>query len=293
MKKIYTLGFIYTLLGGIMWGFSGACAQYIFMNYEITANWLLPMRLFCSGFIMISYLFIKKKKKIFVIFKSKKDTKTLLIYTFFGLILCQYNYFLAVEYSNAAVATVIAYIAPGLVFLYVIYKTKRFPTFKENTALLLASIGIFLIATHGKFDSLAVSKIAFITAILSAFGIAGFTVIPIKINLKYSVFYNLAWGLFISGLFMVLVLRIWNLNGIYDLKGFLALLSIVFFGTIGAFVFYLLGVELIGPSRAAVLSSAEPLSASAFAYFWLGTPLIWIDGLGFAAIIIAMYFLRK
>lgn len=293
INKMYTIGFIATLLGGFMWGFSGACAQYIFSNYDVIANWLVPVRLFTSGLLMVIYLLFKNGKELFKIFHNKKDSMTLLIYAAFGLVLCQYTYFLSIELSNAAVATVLEYTAPAIIFLIVTLKTKKLPKKREFLALILASMGIFLVATHGSIESMVISKEAFIAGILSAFGVVGFTMIPININQKYGVPSNLAWALFISGLIMIFALRIWNLDAIDDFKGFLAFVFIVLFGTIGAFLFYLWGVKIIGPKRASVLSTMEPISAAFFSYFWLGTPLIWIDFLGFGAIIVCTYLLRK
>ena len=39
------IGIIITLLGGIFWGLSGACGQYLFEYKNVIANWLVPLRL--------------------------------------------------------------------------------------------------------------------------------------------------------------------------------------------------------------------------------------------------------
>ena len=36
-----TVGVLITILGGCLWGFSGACGQYLFENKGVTAGWLV------------------------------------------------------------------------------------------------------------------------------------------------------------------------------------------------------------------------------------------------------------
>lgn len=42
-------GVAMTILGGCLWGFSGACGQYLFNYKDVTAKWLVPVRLMTAG----------------------------------------------------------------------------------------------------------------------------------------------------------------------------------------------------------------------------------------------------
>ena len=44
-----TIGVIITILGGCLWGASGACGQYLFENKGVTSRWLVPVRLLMAG----------------------------------------------------------------------------------------------------------------------------------------------------------------------------------------------------------------------------------------------------
>ena len=48
-QKGLALGVALTLIGGICWGFSGACGQFLFDNKSVTSNWLVPIRLLTAG----------------------------------------------------------------------------------------------------------------------------------------------------------------------------------------------------------------------------------------------------
>ena len=44
-----TKGFLYASLGSIGWGISGVCSQSLFMNYDLSSEWLTAIRMVCSG----------------------------------------------------------------------------------------------------------------------------------------------------------------------------------------------------------------------------------------------------
>lgn len=292
-KHSYKFGVFCTLLGGILWGFSGACGQFLFTQKGISSDFLVPFRLLISGILMLIFFAYKQKFQIFRIFKNPKDIFILLLYAIIGLGLCQYTYFYGIELSNAAVATVIQYSAPAMILVFVAIKNKKMPKFVEILALFCAIFGVFLLATHGNLHTLIISEKALIVCFICAFAAVLYNLIPTSINKKYSVAYCLAWGLFLAGIFAIIIFRVWEQKFIYDFGGLLAFFVIVFFGTIAAFSLYMTGVFIIGASRASVLACVEPVSAAFFAFFWLKTELIWMDFLGFILILFCAFLLRK
>ena len=78
-----------------------------------------------------------------------------------------------------------------------------------------------------------------------------------------------------------------------DADGFAALAAVVILGTICAFSFYMTGLKIIGASRASMIACIEPVSAAAFAYFWLGTEFVFLDFAGFTLIILCIFLLAK
>ena len=62
-------------------------------------------------------------------------------------------------------------------------------------------------------------------------------------------------------------------------------------GTAVAFTLYLQGVVDIGPVKASMIASIEPVSAALFAFVWLSTPFIGIDLVGFAMILVTIFLL--
>ena len=161
-KKGTIIGTFLTISGGILWGISGVCGQFLFQNKDVTASWLVPLRLVTAGFLLLCYYLIRDKGKAFDIWKIKRNRIDIIIYGLAGMMLCQYSYFQTIEWSNAGTATVIQYLGPALIVVWVCLQTKRLPEKKEVLGVILAVTGIFLIATHGNPTTLALSQKALI-----------------------------------------------------------------------------------------------------------------------------------
>ena len=68
--QINTFGVIIALLGGILWGFSGVCGQYLFNEKGVSADWLVPYRLFLAGGVLVIYYLAKSPRRAFAPLKD-------------------------------------------------------------------------------------------------------------------------------------------------------------------------------------------------------------------------------
>ncbi len=279
------LGVALTLIGGIFWGLSGACGQFLFNEKGITSGWLVPVRLTVSGLVMVLYFVIKEKGGAFRIWKKKRDAVDILIYGIFGLMLCQFTYFKTIEYSNAAVATVLQYLAPALIVVMVCFMERRAPKLLEITALTLAVAGIFVIATHGNIRELAMSKEALIVGLISALTVVLYNLQPRRMLLYYPSAYLLGWGMLVGGVVLALIFRPWQYQVSMDMEILLALFAIIIMGSVIAFTLYTQGIKLIGPVKASLYACIEPISATVLSTVWLKVPFTGMDFLGFGLII--------
>ena len=100
-----------TLMGGVFWGLAGVFGQYLFVNKEMSAKWLVSVRLVLAGLLLLSTVFAKQKKAAFAVWKNKKDAFRLVMFGLLGMAFCQLTYYMAVEQSNAGTATVLQYTA--------------------------------------------------------------------------------------------------------------------------------------------------------------------------------------
>lgn len=209
----------------------------------------------------------------------------------------QYTYFSAIQYSNAAIATVLTYFGPTLVLIFVCLKERRKPLKYEIVAILLSSFGVFLLATHGDITSLQISFKALIWGMLSAMSVVFYTIQPEKLLEKYGPPMVVAWGMIFGGVVITLMTKPWNIDVIFDFTTFFVFMLIIFFGTIIAFILYLTGVNIIGPTKASIIACIEPVAATICSILFLGVNFDFLDMIGFVCIIstifIVAYFDKK
>ena len=297
MKKNDNTGMLSTFVGGTLWGINGVMGNYLFLNKNVTTPWLIPYRLILAGFLLLGYLYYKKESKIFDILKNPKDLLQIVLFGLIGMLGTQYTYFSAIQFSNAAIATVLTYFGPTLVLIYMCLREKRKPLKYEIVSICLSSFGVFLLATHGDITSLQISFKALAWGILSALSVVFYTVQPESLLKKYGASIVVAWGMMIGGIFITFVTKPWNISVIFDFVTFLVLMLIIVFGTIIAFILYLTGVNIIGPTKASIIACIEPVAATICAILFLGVTFDFLDVIGFICIIstifIVAYFDKK
>ena len=284
-KKETIIGTFLTIAGGILWGISGVCGQFLFQNKDVTASWLVPLRLVTAGFLLLCYYVIRDKGKTFDIWKTKRNRIDIIIYGLAGMMLCQYSYFQTIEWSNAGTATVIQYLGPALIVVWVCLQTKRLPERKEVLGVILAVTGIFLIATHGNPTTLALSQKALIMGLISAVSVVIYTVKPARMQAEFDTPLILAWGMLIGGIALTIAFRPWNNKVIFDGETFTALTFIILFGTMAGFSMYMTGVKMIGSVRASLYSCVEPVASMVLTAVWMKVSFTTPDLIGTAFVI--------
>ncbi|MBR2593039.1 MAG: EamA family transporter [Firmicutes bacterium] len=283
------MGYILTIIGGICWGFSGSCGQNLFMYKNATSSWLVPIRMTGAGIILLIFMAFRKKGAVLDIWRDKNDIRRIIIFGIFGIFASQFTYFTTIEYSNAGIATVLQYLGPALIMIFVCVSERRNPLKYEIIALVCSIAGVFVIATHGNFASFAISQKALFWGILSAVALMVYSVFPEKLIRRHSTPIVVGWGMLIGGLVSMFMFKPWAMDVIIDSETILFLIIIVTIGSAMAYTFYMIGVEKIGPAKASMISCVEPVSATVFSAVWLKSKFVPLDILGFVLILSAVF----
>ncbi|MEC1177178.1 EamA family transporter [Metasolibacillus meyeri] len=273
-------GITLVLLAALFWGISGTVSQYLFQTLHMSTEWLTTVRLLSGGLILLAVAYRQQGPRIFHIWRQKADIFALLIFGVIAMIGVQYTYLAAINYGNAATATVLQYLGPAIVTAYFIFLAKRLPTMKELLAVGFALFGTFLLVTHGNINSLSISKEAFVWGILSAFGLAFYTIQPISLLRRWGSILVVGWGMFIGGIAFSFVHAPWRFEGEWHISAPFALAFVILFGTVFAFYSYLESLKYLTPTETSLLACAEPLSAAVTSVLFLGVAFGWIDWLG-------------
>jgi len=286
-----TRGILLTFIGGISFGFSGTCGQYLLRLKGADPLWLTSVRMLFAGIILMAIAIIKERNTIHNILNDKKDRIGILLFGIAGLMPCQFTYIAAISKSNAGTATVLQYLGPVLIMVFVCMRAKKRPSINELAAIILALFGTFLLATHGNTHSLAISKAALFWGLTSAFSYAFYSIQPEKLIKKYGSLSVTACGMFVGGVVLFFASRAWRYPLDIEVSTVAALVAIILVGTVSAFTLYLQGVKDIGPSKASLIACVEPVSATFFSALWLKNSFAHTDIIGICAIILCVILL--
>lgn len=284
-KRIYVKGLVLGLLAGVLWGITGPLGQYLFDEKGIVPDWLVPCRLFVSGFIILTGLYVRRRNDIFRLWTDRRDAIHMVIYSTAGMMAVQYSFFIAVEASNGGTATVLQYTNPVMIIVYLALFRKVRPSGKEVFAVLLALAGIFLLSTNGNIHTLVITPKGLLMGLLCAFFTCLYSMIPRRLLEKYDAVLVCGWSMLVGGIVLALWRQPWRSSVGRDFQVWGLFLVLVFVGTIIPFIASLKAIPVIGPMYANVLASVEPVVASFITFLLLGTQFGRFEILGFALII--------
>lgn len=292
-KKERLFGSFCGVMTGICWGVSGVFGQFLFETRNIQTSWLVPIRLMTAGILLLIYLTITNRAEVIRLCKNRRDFIQTILAGVCGTMMFQLTFFGAVQRSNAGTATVLQYLAPVFIMIFVCCRKKKLPRNLEILSILLAVGGIFLISTHGNIHTLVMTPEALVWGIGCAFFMFLNTVIPEKLYDRYPSTVVIGWALLFGGIVLSLVFKPWKYTVHWDLAVVISMFFIVIGGSVAAYLFYANSIKRIGPAKASLYSCSEPIAATLLSALWLKTSFIWIDLIGFALILSTIFLLTK
>lgn len=285
MKRYEIIGIILTLLGATLWGVSGTSVQFVGNFRHMNLEWLLTMRLITAGLLTVLYGWIRQGNAIFNVFHNWRDTLGLIVFGVFGMALCQYTYFRSIVIAGAGIATVLQYLAPSMIIIYLLVRYGKRPSTGEIISVILALAGTICLMGNNGFSFESFRSDVLFWGLLSAVGVAVYSVSPVRLLATYGTIPIVGFGMLLSGLVAAALFQQSHSYATWDVWTVVGCFNVVFLGTIVSFNAYLEGVKRIGAVSGSILSSIEPISAAFFGWALLGNQFNWVGILGMAMII--------
>ena len=286
MQQYQVSGILLTMLGAILWGISGTSVQFLSNLRDMNLEWLVTVRLILAGLLTVLYAWFKFGNSIFNVFRSVKDTLGLIVFGVFGMALCQYTYFKSIAIAGAGIATVLQYLAPSMIIIYLLARYGKRPSKGEIVSVILALVGtICLMGNEGGLSIESFPLMVLVWGLLSAVGVAVYSISPVDLLYKYGTLPIVGFGMLISGIVAAILFHQPNSYAVWDVWTVVGCLNVIFLGTIVSFNAYLEGVKRIGAVSGSILSSIEPISAAFFSWAFLGNEFSLLGLIGMAMII--------
>lgn len=268
-------GVLMIVIGAMLWGATGPLMEWLLSETPLTVPFLLTIRLTVAGILLLLFLQISLKKKVSTIWKQKIWLKQLFIFSIFGMLGLQYSFVATIDASNAIVATLLQFLAPIFVVLYVSLSMRKFPPRYQVLGIAGTLVGLFLLLTNASFDTLLVSTKALIWGVTVGLSFAFYTLYPARLMKEWGVLVVVGWGMFLGGMLLGIGTGVWRSPEWVLLKDgtmIILLTLLILFGT-AAFVLFLSSMKYISPVETSVLSSIEPLTAMLISVVVFGATL--------------------
>ncbi|MGI6263616.1 MAG: DMT family transporter [Succiniclasticum sp.] len=269
-----------------VWGISGVCGQYLFETWHPDPTWLIMVRQLVAGLIFLCLIAVRRKEPFFGVWRSGTVVVREMVLFTLGLLGAQYGFYMGISLSNAPTATVLIYTEPVFILLYQLLFQHIRPDGKELLGIALAIGGVFLICTHGNPGNLVLSLQALAWTLVSAVSMAVYSICPTHLMKQFSSGYIIGWGQFLAGAILLPFCNLFESGAsAWPLPAVGAMAYIIVLGTVIPFVTYLMGLKIVGPVHAALISCCEPLCSILFSVCFLGTVLQLPDYVGMACVI--------
>lgn len=256
-------GIILAVTGAFFWGVGGVASDWLFTNKGIPVDWYVTARLLVSGiFLLAVHRFMSKDMPVFSIFSEKSIVIRLIIFSILGMLLVQYSYMASIDYGNAAIATLLQYLAPVYIIIWYVLRGQERVNAFDTLAIFLTLSGTFLLLTNGSFEELHVPWPAVIWGVVSGFSLAFYTIYAGGLLRRFPSVLVVGWAMIIAGGVMNFIHPIWEIEtGKVDMTTVLVLLFGIFAGTAIAFWFFIKSLEYIPAKETTLFGTIEPLAA--------------------------------
>ena len=262
-------GIILAVGGSILWGGSGVAAQFLLQDRGMTADYLTAIRTITAGLILLLIDRFVYSNNITNIWRDKASRYRLLFFGICGMMAVQYTYFAAIAYSNAPTGTIIQYLMPVVILLWIALRERKLPQPGQVFCAILAILGTALLVTHGSLTTLSISEKALFWGILSALAAACYTVSPRWLLMRWPSAQVVGWAMLIGGAAISLIYPPLSYPGTLDRDAILSLAYICILGTAISFWTYVSSTKYILPQEASILNAMEPLASIVFSVLLL------------------------
>ncbi|SES33885.1 Threonine/homoserine efflux transporter RhtA [Salipaludibacillus aurantiacus] len=250
--------YLMVIIGAALWGITGLFVQYLYV-YGFTPWEVVGIRLTFSTVLIFTYLLLKKRALL------KVRIKDLPFFAGTGIVsIAFFNYFFFTVMNEASLSLSVVLLYTGPVFVAVISRFTFGEPFTSNkvTALILMLAGCSLTVGLLPAGQLNVSAMIILFGLASGFFYALYSIFGKYVSSRYHTLTITAYSMLFGSFFLVPTSQLWTKAELFAEPGVIMNgLGLALFATVLAYAFYTYGLTYVESSRAAILSTVEPVVA--------------------------------
>lgn len=285
-------GILMIVLGSMFWGATGPLMEWLLAETDMSAMFMLSVRLVIAGTLLLLFLQFSGTNML-ELWNDRSSAVQMIVFSTVGMLGLQLSFTKTIEESNAVLATLLQFVAPIFIIIYVSVKGKTWPQRAQVIGMLGTLTGLYLLLTNGSLSTLLISEKALMWGTVLAFTYAFYTLYPARLMKKWGVLTVVAWGILLSGIEVGLLSKVWQSDEWVLLKDgtiIAVLVFLVLFGS-AAYILFLASLKYLSPVETSVLSSVEPLTATIISMIWLGLSMLKWQYVGMACMLVFVVYL--
>ncbi len=287
-KRNAARGYLCAGGGAVLWGMSGTAGQFLLTQYAVDPFWLTSVRMAGAGLVLM-LIGAREYRAMIGILRNRRDIIFLMGYSLCGLLLNQLAFLLCIQHANAGTAAILQTLSVVMMAGVVCLQSWRLPDGRETLSIFLALAGVFLIATHGSLANMALSPAGLQWGLAAAVATVCYSFLAQQLVWKWGSIAVNALSMFLGGLLFAAAVQPWQMPSPLDAAGYAVFGAIVLGGTVLTYILFLRGVGDIGPIKATLLGTLEPVSASLVSMVWLDTVFYLPELVGFVCILLTVF----
>lgn len=287
MVKLYS-GIV--LLSGIMWGVIGIFVREL-RKFGFTSVQISALRWIFSAIVVLAAVLLHDRKKM------KIKLNDIWMFAFMGicsLLAMSTFYFMCMERTSVAVSDVFLYTSPIWVMILSAIFLKEKITAEKIISIMFVFIGCTLVSgvfgqDNGGFSVTGVLFGALSGLAYSLYGVVGKNILK-KYDRATLTVYNFIFAA-VGALFIINVPQTAKMIAT-DVASLKAIILLAVIGTVIPFFMYTTSLKYLSPSRVAVLSCIEPVSATVTSIFVIGERMSLLQFAGIVFIISTIAYMQ-
>ncbi len=284
MKREW-IGTLLVVLSATSFGMMGIFAKYAYDD-GFNVNTLLSFRFLIAA--SLFWLYILFRKISFQV--SLKELVTLSLMGILGYAVMSMLIFSSFQYIPISVAIMCLYMYPTLVTILAYFFENEALSWSKIVALLLSSIGLLCIV-GGSFISL--HPVGILMTLGADVIYSCYITVSNRMLKKVTPLIGSTYVTTSAGLVLLLIsIGLGTIHFQVSYIGWIYVSGVAIVSTVIAFLTFFEGIKRIGPSKASIVSTAEPLVAAVLSAILFGEQMSMIQLLGSGLVIISLFLLN-
>lgn len=282
--------FMFIIIGAILWGTISFYVKSLYA-YGFTPMEVVTLRAWSAAIVLVVYLLIASPMSLKLLHVT--DIKYFIGTGIFSIIFFNYCMFQTMELATIPISAALLYTGPAFVIIISYFLFKEPLTKNKLVALLMTLIGTTFVVGLIPFDVNTVQFSTILIGLGSGFGYALYSIFSKFALKKYSSITITTFTFIIASITLIPFFPYEEkVHLLFEPKVLLFVFGLGLFPTALAYIVYTYGLHRTEASKAAILSTIEPVVATLFGMFVFLEPFSFLQIIGMSSIILAVIFIQ-